>query len=153
MAARLEQEYTRLPEDESAAEPLQVLYEDKYLLVSTKALVIKRYYFPSMGSRAIPWSKIEWVRMARDADVKWYALKEWGMGVGTIWWNCKARLITRDRDSCCGLKVNGMAAIRATNIVVKVKGACIRPGSYVDRPEPAMAAIGRLIYRNHSHVD
>ncbi|KAJ2706036.1 hypothetical protein H4S00_007106 [Coemansia sp. D1744] len=148
MATESGQAYERLPEDETA--PLEILYEDSYVQVSTRALVIKRYYFPSFGSRAIPWNKIEWVHLARDANVKCYELKDWGMGIGSIWWNCRSRLIVRGTRPYT-LKISGLQNTLASNIVVKVKNAWIRPGSYVDRPDLAMAAIGQLIYRNHPH--
>ncbi|KAJ2324367.1 hypothetical protein IWW51_003308 [Coemansia sp. RSA 2702] len=140
--------YARLGEDEqTTVQP--PLYEDRYLAVTRAALIIKRFYFPTLSARAIPWTAIEWVRLARDADVKWYELKMWGMGVGTIWWNCRARALTWDG----GPRLHGMGEILATNVVVKVKGAWIRPGSFVEQPEAAMAAIGQLIYRSHAHSE
>ncbi|KAJ1740767.1 hypothetical protein LPJ78_004206 [Coemansia sp. RSA 989] len=131
----------------------EVLYEDRYLIVHERALVIKRYYFPSLGSRAIPWNKIERVQIARDADVKWYELKMWGMGFGTIWWNCKPRVITWNRYGR-RFEINGLSQILATNIVVGVKNSWIRPGTFAENPQQAMAAIGRLLYRNpHLHSE
>ncbi|KAJ2496929.1 hypothetical protein GGH96_005474 [Coemansia sp. RSA 1972] len=148
MATESGQVYERLPEDETA--PLEILYEDEYVQVSTRALVIKRYYFPSLGSRAIPWNSIEWVKLARDASINWFGMKCWGMGISPVWWNCKARLIVRG-SRWYTLKINGVQNLLSSNIVVKVKDAYIRPGSYVDCPDLAMAAIGQLIFHNHPH--
>ncbi|PIA14335.1 hypothetical protein COEREDRAFT_82849 [Coemansia reversa NRRL 1564] len=138
---------------EATTNQWQVLYEDKYLKVTEEALIVKLYYFPTLGSRTIYWEEIEWVKIASEANVGWLELKMWGMGFGSIWWNCKARLLNIGNSRNDGRLVNRLSDILATNIVIKVKGACIRPGSFVEHPDAAMAAIGQLIYRNHPHTE
>ncbi|KAJ2450019.1 hypothetical protein GGF42_004595 [Coemansia sp. RSA 2424] len=129
------------------------LYEDKYLLVTKEGITIHRYYFPLMGDKFIRWEEIEYVKTAQELGVKWYAIKEWGTSISNIWWNCAWRFIknpTRD-----GWGFNGMDYILRTNIVIKVKDSNIRPGSYVDRPDEAMAAISDVLQRQggHSHAE
>ncbi|KAJ2608808.1 hypothetical protein H4S08_004308 [Coemansia sp. RSA 1365] len=131
----------------------QVVYEDKYLKVTEEALVVKLYYFPTLGSRTIRWEEIEWVKMASEANIGWLGLKMWGMGFGSVWWNCKARLLNVGNSRNGRRLVNRLSDILATNIVIKVKRACIRPGSFVEHPEAAMAVIGQLLYYNHSHTE
>ncbi|KAJ2157956.1 hypothetical protein GGF46_004122 [Coemansia sp. RSA 552] len=128
-----------------------VLYEDGYLRVTDQVLVVKRYYFPTLGSRVIPWSQIEWVRLASQAGVQWYTLKMWGMGIGTIWWGWATRVVRWDNDA--GWRISGLSEILATNIVIKTKDSWLRAGSFVEDAGQAMAAINQAIYRTHPHVD
>ncbi|KAJ2793617.1 hypothetical protein H4R20_006489, partial [Coemansia guatemalensis] len=119
----------------------QVLYEDNYLKVTEEAVTVKRYYFPTLGSRTIPWRQVEWVKMASEVDVGWLQLEMWGNGFGRIWWNFKVRLLNIGRSRYSGSLNNRLSQILANNIVIKVKEARIWPGSYVKHPDAAMAAI------------
>ncbi|KAJ2799121.1 hypothetical protein H4R20_004554, partial [Coemansia guatemalensis] len=126
---------------EAASSHPQVLYEDEYLKVTEEAITVKRYYFPTFGWRTIPWRQVEWVKLASQTNVGWLQLKVWGIGFGRIWWNCNMRLFDIGRSRNGGRLVNGLSDILAGNIVIKVKEAWIWPGSFVENPDAAMAAI------------
>ncbi|KAJ2745638.1 hypothetical protein GGI20_002021 [Coemansia sp. BCRC 34301] len=128
------------------------LYEDKYLVVTADGITVRRYYFPLMEDKFIRWEDIEYVKTAQELEVKWYAIKEWGMALGNIWWNCASRFVKcPPRD---GWGFNGMDYILRTNIVIKVRNSSTRPGSFVEHRDDAMAAIASLVQLGgHSHVE
>ncbi|KAJ1919331.1 hypothetical protein LPJ71_001553 [Coemansia sp. S17] len=128
-----------------------VLYEDKYLLVTPKGITIRRYYFPFLSDKFVPWEKVEYVKTAQELGVKWYEIKEWGMAIGNIWWNCGWRLIKNPFSDGWGL--NSMEYINRTNIVIKVKDSSTRPGSYVENPDMAMTEIKKIMQQHHSHIE
>ncbi|KAI8322236.1 hypothetical protein GQ54DRAFT_153831 [Martensiomyces pterosporus] len=135
----------RAHEDESQ-EPL---YEDNYIKVTHQGLTIYKYWFPLMNSMFIKWEDIEYVRTAKEANVKWYEVKDWGVAWGNICWAFKCRLIAKKQSGSIGFF--SMEEIRNTNIVVKLKGGWIRPGAYVEDLPRAIAVIRRMLTHRHAH--
>ncbi|KAJ1945021.1 hypothetical protein FBU59_002436 [Linderina macrospora] len=129
----------------------QVLYEDNYIQVSQDGLIIKRYYFPVPTSKFIPWSKIQTVQTAKEADVRWYALKAWGMGLGNIWWSQKFQIVNFKKNGQLG--VNSLADIMDSNIVVKIRDQWVRCGCYVEYPQEVMRTVRRMLVRTHPHAE
>ncbi|KAJ2688271.1 hypothetical protein IWW39_002315 [Coemansia spiralis] len=127
------------------------LYEDQYLLVTNKGITIRRYYFPFLSDRFVPWDQIEYVKTAKDLGVKWYEIKEWGSAWSNIWWNCAWRFFRDPFQD--GLGLNGMEHVLRHNIVVKVADCRTLPGSCVRNPDEAMTEINRLMQQHHAHSD
>ncbi|KAJ2757130.1 hypothetical protein GGI19_000282 [Coemansia pectinata] len=127
------------------------LYEDRYLLVTKKGITIRRYYFPFMSDKFVPWEQIEYVKTAQELGVRWYEIKEWGIAIGDIWWNCGWRFIKNPFQD--GWGVNSMEYILRTNIVIKVKDSSTRPGSYVENLDKAMPEITKIMQQHHSHIE
>ncbi|KAI8322237.1 hypothetical protein GQ54DRAFT_311074 [Martensiomyces pterosporus] len=125
------------------------LYEDGYIKVTRDGLRIFNYYFPLLTSRFIRWEAIEYVKTAKEADVKWHELKIWGTSLGNIWWGFKCRIV---KSTATGLGVRSFNEILESNIVVKVRGSMIRPGSYVQYPEEAMLVIRKMVEKHHPHL-
>ncbi|KAJ1965032.1 hypothetical protein GGI12_001054 [Dipsacomyces acuminosporus] len=135
------------PEEElEYSSDAMALYDDRYIKVTREGLEIFNYYFPTGTSRFIRWESIEYVRTAKEAGVKWYALKQWGMSLGNIWWAFKFRIV---KATAGGIGVRTYDEILQSNIVVKVHGGIIRPGSFVQYPEEAMMVIRKMV-RKHS---
>ncbi|ORX74166.1 hypothetical protein DL89DRAFT_289785 [Linderina pennispora] len=138
-------------DDYLTADDESILYEDDYIQVSRDGLRIKRYWFPALNSTFIPWHTIEYVKTAREANVKWYEVKDWGPAFGNICWALKPRLITRKQAGNIGF--NSLDEIRDSNIVVKVRGKWMRPGTYVEYPHEAMRMIRRMVASSHLHAE
>ncbi|CAG8479603.1 10217_t:CDS:2 [Scutellospora calospora] len=62
-----------------------ILYSDKFIIITTKNLTIKNYYFPFATSFVIPLIKIVSVDTAEELNLGFFSLKSWGMPCSNIW--------------------------------------------------------------------
>jgi len=81
--------------------PGTIEYEDEYVKVdSEKGVYIKRYFFPTMTSKHIPWKSIknfEWWQGKHQA-LPGIDYKGWGMAMTTTWWAFDFSRIRADHE-------------------------------------------------------
>jgi len=75
------------------------LYRDKYVTVTSDAIIIQWYYFPLGTSKRIPFASI--VEFSTDRELQLFDVdyKNWGMGLNNIWWawGCSRSQFYRDK--------------------------------------------------------
>ena len=76
----------------------QVLYEDKFVRLTTTKLTIFWYYFPLGSCCTVDLEQLD--RYERATDYSFSKLKTWGMALSWIWWACDCRRhLGRSKDS------------------------------------------------------
>ena len=95
-------------EETKTADPV-VVYDDCYVTLTEKTLVLKWYYFPFATSKTIPLGDIDRIRPGTDPELAltWYKKKTWGQALSDVWW-----------ASRCGREFQ---SDNSTNFVLSVK--------------------------------
>ena len=84
---------------------LPVLYEDRFVKVTTESLILKWYFFPSCGKKTIPFGDIE--AFLRE-PISVLASKGWGMGLSNVWYACDMpRQFQSEQNHFLSVKVAG----------------------------------------------
>jgi hypothetical protein len=92
-----------------------VLYEDKYIRIDTEGIRMTWYYFPLFTAKRIRFADMVRFETAADLALPWYAYKEWGMGLSSIWW-------------ACGRRSQLLSTVPGDQLVVTIRGSRIRAG-------------------------
>lgn len=116
---------------------MTVLYEDRFITVTSDALTIKRYFFPHGASKTIPAASIERVWRGTDPELglNLFRKKTWGLALSNVWWAL-----------CAGREFNN----DEYNFVVATQDASrFRHGFSVEDPAAASTALESIV-PNHS---
>jgi len=65
-----------------------VLYEDKFISVTSNGVCIKWYWFPTAHSKVVPFAGLHTIISKPEQVLSPLNSKTWGMGIGTVWWAC-----------------------------------------------------------------
>ena len=84
---------------------LPVLYEDRFVKVTTESLILKWYFFPCGQKKTIPFGDIE--AFLRE-PISVLASIRWGMGFSKVWYACDmARQIQSKQNHFLSVKIAG----------------------------------------------
>ncbi len=72
------------------------VYEDRLVKISNDSILIKNYYFPLIGSKRVPFNKIESVTAEKPSLMKG-KFRIWGTGNFVTWWPMDFARPTRDK--------------------------------------------------------
>lgn len=110
-----------------------VLYEDKYVKLTERYLVLKWYYFLTAASKTIPMGKIDkiWVGTDPELGLNFFRKKTWGMALSMIWWACRSGREFEAEDK--------------RNFVLATKNERVRSGFSVENPETFAALVDKYM--------
>ncbi|KAJ2552674.1 hypothetical protein EV175_003225 [Coemansia sp. RSA 1933] len=127
-------------------------YNDNSIEITSNELIIHRYYFPSLKSKAIRLEDIEWAKVGAETNLKWIHMRVSGLAYYRsglwIWWNAKTRIVNK-LGGRWGMR--SMEDIRNTTMLVKIRGSKLVAGVYVKYPAVAAPIIQEALTRNHMH--
>ena len=84
---------------------IPVLYEDRFVKVTTESLILKWYFFPCGNQKTIPFGDVE--AFLRE-PISILASKGWGMGFSDVWYACDmARQFQSEQKHFLSVKVAG----------------------------------------------
>ncbi|CAG8717363.1 1708_t:CDS:2 [Ambispora leptoticha] len=89
------------------------LYEDKFFIVTSTHLIIKKFYFPLGTSKSIPLTEITSVVTDEECPLRWWQLKSWGMPLNNVWFALDFR---RDIKWIRGNKITCIVTVRHDSI-------------------------------------
>jgi hypothetical protein len=72
------------------------IYEDRLVQISNDSILIKNYYFPLIGSKRVPFKKIEFVTAEKPSLLKG-KFRIWGTGNFVTWYPLDFARPSRDR--------------------------------------------------------
>ena len=82
-----------------------VLYEDKFVKLTTESLILKWYFFPCGNQKNIPFGDVE--AFLRE-PISCLSSKGWGMGLSDVWYACDMpRQFQSDQRHFLSVKIVG----------------------------------------------
>ncbi len=72
------------------------LYEDRLVKISNDSIILKNYYFPLIGSKRVPFNRIESVAADNPSLLKG-KFRIWGTGNFVTWWPLDFARPSRDK--------------------------------------------------------
>ena len=84
---------------------IPVLYEDRFVKVTTESLILKWYFFPCGNQKTIPFGDVE--AFLRE-PISMLSSKGWGMGLSNVWYSCDMeRQFQSDQSHFLSVKIVG----------------------------------------------
>ena len=94
--------------------PVPVLYEDQFVKLTTKNLILKWYFFPCGNQKTIPLENIE--SFFRE-PVSMLSAKGWGMALSNVWYACDPqRQFVSDQSHFLSVGVKGGAVRKGFSV-------------------------------------